>query len=73
MDISIKKIIFSCVLSIASGISLMAMEERQPLPTEEVSLYAYLRIKNDATAQEIKAAYKTLEHEEIISGFRTKV
>lgn len=69
MTISIKNIIFLGILSISCGISLFGMEERRP--TEAVSLYEYLSVKNDATAQDLDMAYKALEDEEIRSGFKT--
>ena len=64
-----KNIILFMFLAGVTG--LLGMEECQPLPPQGVDLYAYLRVNNDATTQDIDTAYKALEHREIMSGFKT--
>lgn len=65
MDISIKKIAVAYLLSISWSMPLLGMEHRHP--AQAVSLYAHLNIEPNATAQEIQAAYKTLEDKQIES------
>ena len=70
MTISIKNIIFLGILSISCGMPLFGMEERRPLPAQEVSLYTLLKLDNNATEEQIKTAFTNLQNAQIESGFK---